>query len=689
VSRGGGADAREGCERGSTGVRLGLILLTAFAVRAIVLVQLADHPLLQPLGQMDAAVYAELGRQVAGGDVLLREATGGLPLFVAPLYAWVLGLVFAVSGGSLLAAKAVQVALGTTAVGLAHAAARPWMGPRAALVAAGLLALCGPVVFHETLLLQAAIDPFLVSLALVLVTRALGRGRGRDWAWAGVGIGLFALNRPNALLWGVVLAAALLLTSRSRRGAGQAAALALGLTLAVSPATLRNLAVSGEPVLLTSHGGLNLYIGNHAGADGTYNRVPGITPDIRGQVRDARLLAEEAAGRPLTTREVDGHFAALARDWVRTHPVDAARLFLRKLAYVLSATEITLNASYAYYSRDEPTLLTWLVVGAWILVPLGLAGLADRVLGGPAAAGFKATEERNGFALWALVVPAYAVSVAVFFVSSRYRLPLLVPLSVGAGFALVRLARALRHGPRRLVLAYAVMLVGLLALAFWPHRLDDGRAYARGDKVVWLIGAGRDDEARALLERTLPEHPEAPILLFRTGRALQARGRAAEAVPLLERALEGDPGRGEVHYALGQCLVDLGRHAEAAPHLRAAFAAGVRRDLAGFDLARALASAGRPGEAAVVLEELASLELDAESRRTLARLAVELGAAELARRFLNQVLVHAPGDAATHLNLAVLHAQEGRFGDARSAARRALELRPGYPQAQALLERLE
>ncbi len=364
---------------GAVWASLGSILLAAFAARAIVLLQLKDHPLLQPRGQMDAAVYAELGRQVAGGDVLLRAATGGEPLFVAPLYAWFLGLVFAISGGSLLAAKAVQIALGTAAVALVHAAGRPWVGARAALVAAGLLALCGPVVFHETLLLQAAIDPFLISLALVLVTRALSRGRGWDWAVAGAGIGVFALNRPNALLWGAVLAVALLLTFRSRRGVVQAAALAIGLALAVAPATLRNLAVAGEPVLLTSHGGLNLYIGNHAEADGTYHRIPGITPDIRGQVRDARRLAEEAAGRPLSAREVDGHFARLARDWVSAHPSAAARLFLRKLAYVFSATEITLNSSYAYYRRDEPTLLSGLVVGAWILVPLGLAGLADRV----------------------------------------------------------------------------------------------------------------------------------------------------------------------------------------------------------------------------------------------------------------------------------------------------------------------
>ncbi len=220
----------------------------------------------------------------------------------------------------------------------------------------------------------------------------------------------------------------------------------------------------------------------------------------------------------------------------------------------------------------------------------------------------------------------------------------------------------------------------------------------------------------------MPEHPEAPVLLFRAGRALQAQGRATEAVPLLERALDGDPGRAEVRFALGQCFFDLGRHAEAVPHLRAAFDAGVRRDLAGIDLARALAAVGRPDDAAPVLEELVLLDLDLESQRALARFAVELGSEELALRVLDRAVAQAPEDgaaheqrglvlarmertgearsafgealrldprrASVHLNLAALNAQEGRLDLARAGAARALELRPDYPQARALLQQL-
>ena len=696
------------------------VLALALVVRAVTAWQLHGHPLLQPVGSLDSGVYVDLARHVAGGDLLLRAPFGGEPFFLAPLYVYFLGLVLALTGGSLAAVKAAQVVLGTLAVDLLHGAARPWLGRPAALVAAGLLALTGPVVFHEAILLQAALDPFLVALGLFAVSRALRRGRGLDWVIAGAGIALFALNRPNALLWGASLAIALPVARGFARGGREAAALALGLLLGLAPATARNLVVSGEPVLVSSHGGLNLYIGNRADADGTYRHVPGITPDIRGQARDARRVAEESTGRRLGAREVDAYFRGLAWEWIRSHPLEAARLFLRKLAYVFAASEISLNYSYAYYARDEPTLLRWLLVGPWLLVPLGLLGLADRLR-------IAEAEDAGGgcrsFAVFALVVPVYALSVATFFVSSRYRLPLLVPLAAGAGFAFVRVAEAARGRDRLRLAAYAAALAPLLALAFWPHRLDDGRSEERTVMLLWLVDNGQGQEARRRLPAVEAAHPEPAFFLFRVGQALDENREAAAAVPLLQRSLALDP-RAETHLALGQALFDAGQAGDAIPHLEAALAANVRPDLAGFGLVQALAAAGRPAEAVARLERLSlPAGTDAASLLAAGNVALQIGRPDLALRFLDRGIAADPRMAAIRekrglslamlerraearaeleeahrldpasasacLNLAVLEAQGGRLEAARALAREALRLQPDYPHARGLLAELE
>jgi 4-amino-4-deoxy-L-arabinose transferase-like glycosyltransferase len=635
------------------------VVAVALVARAVVLAQLNDHPLLQPVGQLDSGVYVDLARQVAAGDLALREATGGEPFFLAPLYVYFLGLVLRLAGGSLLAAKVVQVGLGAAAVALLDLAARPWFGRRAALVAALLLALCGPVVFHEVLFLQAALDPFLAALALFLLSRALVSGGALAWTAAGAGTSLFALNRPNTLLWGAALVLALPIAAgraRWRRSTRDAAALALGLALAIAPTALRNLAVSGEPVLVSSHGGLNFYVGNRAEADGTYRHVPGITPDIRGQARDARRLAEAAAGRTLTARAVDAHFQPLALDWIAGHPLDAARLFLRKLAYVFAATEISLNYSYAYYARDEPTLLRWLAVGAWLLVPLGLLGLADRLwTGAPEDA--KQVGGRGGFAVWAIFVPVYTLSVAAFFVSSRYRLPLLVPLAAGAGFALVRLHELARaHAARRLAL-YATALLPLLALALWPHPLDDGRSEERTVMLLWLVDNGRVDEALRRLPATLAAHPDPAQLRMRIGQALLEAGRAADAMPHLRAALDAGRLSGAASLlAVGPSALALRRPDLALPFLDGGIAKDPRSAALREKRGLALVMLQRPTEARTELEEACRLD---------------------------------PKSASARLNLAVLEAQEGRLDAARALASEALRLQPDYLQARGLLAELE
>ena len=64
--------------------------------------------------------------------------------------------------------------------------------------------LTGIFTFNEILILQSALDPFLVSWALYALTRAMaGGGTPGRLPRAGASLGLLALNRPNALVFAV------------------------------------------------------------------------------------------------------------------------------------------------------------------------------------------------------------------------------------------------------------------------------------------------------------------------------------------------------------------------------------------------------------------------------------------------------------------------------------------------------
>ena len=697
-----------------------LILLAAvLVIKGAVLAQLGHHPLLQPHGELDTAYYVELARKVADGGPSAVAA----PFFVSPLYVFFLALVFKGSGGSLLAARIVQILLGTAAVALLYFTARQWFSERAARLAAILIALSGYITFSEIVLLQSALDPFLTSCTLYFVSRTQTDDRRRPLAAAGISMGFLALNRPNALAYGLAVAALIAVASwrRSARqdasspagiAAGRAAIFLAGLLLVLVPNALRNYAASGEAILISSHGGLNFFMGNHAGADGTYQRIAGITPSIAGQARDAQRVAEEAMGRPMSTGEVSSYFYLLAGDWIAEQPVEALQLLLRKIAILINRTDVALNYSYAFY-REETTLLRFLFVGPWLLLPLGLIGLwlSSQRSGGP------------GFWVWASFVPIYGLSVAAFFVSDRYRLPLLIPLCITSAASIGWLIDRLRT--RRLAnLAVPALVLGLtLAATWWNLGLNDGLDDEKATKAVWLVEQGAYNEAQEYVASISARHSHPGLLRFQVGGALAAAGRDEDAIRQFRQALDIDPGQNTIRLSLGQALARTGRPAEAVPYLTRIFDEGYEQKVSGPLLVWALASAGQTDEAVKRLSAFPdALAEEFESALLFGTIAFEAQAPAQAERWLRIAVARAPDqaepqfklgallllsnraqeavgpletavrldpqDAGARRNLALAYAGCGRFAEARAQGEEALRLDPNETQARTLLKSL-
>jgi tetratricopeptide (TPR) repeat protein len=463
-------------------------------VKGAVLYALYDHPLLQPRGEMDTATY-----------VALAEHPTSQPYFVSPLYLYFLRAV----GRSLLAARIVQIILGALAVVLIFDTARLWFGDRAATIAASLAILTGVISFYEVTILQAALDPFLVALTLWLLSVPSPRNAGRRLWLAGIAAGLFVLNRPNALLWIPVLVIALIWVRESRL----AIAFVGGFLLPIAPVTIRNYVVAHEVVFIASHGGLNFYIGNNPDADGTYHHVSGIRPTIEGQQEDTSRVEAQA-----------GSFYRRAWDWIRTHPIAALALFARKIAYTFNQTDLALNYSYSYFVHDVVSPLRLLIVGPWLLFPLGLVGAARNL-------------RNRQFAVWATFIPAYAISVAIFFVSSRYRLPLLIPMCITAGAFFV--------GTR----VWHVVIAALIAVGVcWNFGLDEGRAHERTNMIVYLIEQDRLDEAAKLVAETESMTRDPATLHIRAAAAYRQAGiryvqsnQAEKALAAFQSAHRFDP----------------------------------------------------------------------------------------------------------------------------------------------------
>ncbi|HEV3216451.1 MAG TPA: tetratricopeptide repeat protein [Vicinamibacterales bacterium] len=646
------------------------LVAAVFVVKLAVMLQLKDHPLTQPDAGLDTTAYATLASRVLGGDLALGP---GL-YFVSPLYIYFLAAALAVAR-SFTAVRLIQIALGAAAVGLIQIAANEWFGRRAAWLAAGLAALTGVFTFYESLLLQAALDPFLTAAALACLALALRRGCRRWYLLAGLAFGIQVLNRPNI----VIPAAAIVVLLAAARRWRAALVFGAGLALAFAPMTFRNLAVADEWSPLPSQGGLNFYIGNNPNADGTYRMAAGITPNIEGQQEDARRVAERATGRALDDAAVSQYFYGLGWTWIRERPWSAAKLFAWKLSLVFSAADPWLNYSYKFFADDAHTLLGVLFVGPPVLVPLGVIGLLAA----------RPRPWRTDYLIWVSFMPIYALAVAMFFVADRYRLPLLIPLCAGAGAALDACASAVAaHRWRTL----AVTSTAFLLFALWVNRplhLDNGLGEERTRMAERLITLGLYNEAELWASRAEQASERPGIVHFRVGQRLLMREQPSAAIAHFERALQFDPGQPEVEFMLGDALVDGGRPHDAIPHLRKAAASGTRADLAGYDLVRALGATGDRDEAIGVLQGLhPSQDGDADRWVALGELAMQLRDAALAEPFFRHAVAARPDSAAARANLAAALVTLGRLSEARLQAQEAARLDPSDERAKQVMQML-
>jgi len=603
-----------------------VLVALGVALRVAYTLALRAHPAFDaPV--MDPGYHWAWARALAAG----AEFQDG-PFFRAPLYPLWLALWVAVAGdGTTLYARLAQAALGGATIALTWALGRRvgaltggGRGPAVVgLGAAALVALAWSLIAFDAELQLPTLDVPLLLAGLVLSARALeapSRARG---ALAGFAFGLAAITRPNVLL---CLPVPLFLLWR-RAGAKAALGLALGVGAAVAPVSLHN-ALEGDFALVATQGGVNLWIGNNPASDGATAIVPGTRGGWWEGYHDALAQAEAAEGRELRATEVSAHYVERTLAYWRSQPADALALLAWKARLFVADAELGNNTDPRFIAlRFAPWLAFSPVRFGW-LAALGLTGLALAARSGRGGVGQFAA----GFTL------LYALSVVLFFVNTRFRLPVLPLLAIGAPFCALRLRALGRRG-------WPVWAaVGALALvAHWPiAAARDGAANGLLDLAKGELARGDTRAAAALLEEALARDPDNAFARVAWASALQALGEAPRAVALMEETQRGPLGRlPEVRAQLVDALVDAGRAEDARRSAEEALAEAPRQPAVRYGLARALGA---------------------------------LGDASGARAALRQVLIDDPTAAHAALALGDLERALGDLGAARIAYERVLAL---------------
>lgn len=596
------------------------VFLLALVVRLLYLWDSHDNPtFLVPV--LDSMSYDLSARGLVGGEGL------GVIFFWQPFfYPAFLSAMYWIGGSSIVFAKIAQAVLGAVTCLLTWRLGQKLFGRGVGLAAGIIVAFFGPLVFFEGELLASGWAAFW-SVALVLIfLRTAERMTVPYYFLLGLCGALSTLTRPTFIPFlaaGCVWLGIAVWRSSRRwillvRGAAAAAA---GFLLLVTPVAIANLQSTGHFGFLPASGGINFYIGNNPDYEETVTARPGSEWSHVMDLPQRRGVYEP----DMWVRQ--GVYLDEVADYIRSEPASFVAGVGEKSLQVVSSREIPRNVDL-YDFRKWSFVLSVLArkIGPFgfpmgLILPFAVVGIVFGLRRIP------------GVLLWGLGL--YCVSIALVFVSARYRVamaPLILCLAAAGGGLVVQMILQRRWGRLSLasVCMVATVLLATLPGPFAAERIDYG-----------------------------------PEISYGVGRSLARRGRVAEATEHLRATIRLNPGSGDAHANLAYMLETLGRRDEALEHYEEALALNPKVVRAYEGAGRLLAAQGKYEEA--IAHYRRGLELrphHVSMRSNLAECLIAQGRNGEGMREFERALQYDPTHAPSLYQLGIQYLQKEEYSKA-------------------------
>jgi len=699
-----------GHDRRREWIVLGAILLMGFVLRSAYLAEIKNSPAFK-YPAYDAAFNDYWAKCLASGDwsppkFYSDPRIQETPFFRPPGYPYFLAGLYVLTDQGYVRARFIQMLIGLASCLLAFMLGRSIFGQGVGLIFAAMMSVYWLFVYFEGEL-QAPVLMVLLTLATLNVLAGwVHRTTYKNTIAAGVLLGLLGLVMPNTLVLAPVALVWIWWVGRRRKDYRRfrtaLIGFSLGVAVAVAPATIRNYAVSGDPVFVTSNAGINFYIGNNEYTDcvtanapilGQYTGLGSWTCFDEPAITEA---VEKIVGRPLGSSEVSRFFTRKAFEHIAAHPGRTLELIGRKTLLFWGPAEIS-NSEVMYYDRAHSRVLRFLP-GFPVALSLAIIGLALLFME------FRGRRRREGgtdekysrrFELMVLLlafVAIYFASYLPFFIAGRYRVPV-IPVLLLFGACGIERVRADLDARR---FKNVAVWIGIFIVAYFGARLQ--LAEYRPDLGMWhfLRGdayrkQGNTELARAEFNKAVESSNKPNALAYNNlGVALDQLGRPAEAIEPLEEALKINPNFLDARRNLVSVLLRMNRADAAYAHLVEVVRLDPKDAVARFNLGVCLLQQSKLEDAIARFQEAAGLNpayLNAQF--FLARsLALAGRSSEAAARY-DVVLRLAEKSVDARFELAALLARTGEKEQAIANLRRVLELKPNHAAARGLLVELE
>lgn len=410
------------------------VFLAALIIRLVVIVPWTPKII------DDQVHYLKLAESLAEGCAYTVDGT--VDTYCAPLYPAFLAVIYYLtSGDPYRATTIIQSFLSALTCVIIFLLAWDTWGERIGLTA-GIIAIVAPdLILYNAWLLTETLFIFLVALLLWCVYKIGDKLQG--WIIAGILLGLCALTRPTFLLFLPILFFWLYFSKKVKLY--KLLMIPLITFVVITPWTVRNYTVTGSFMLVSSAGGINLWIGNNENGTGEYRWIEEGNPYMDDTLSEAEKNSK--------------CYSEVIR-FVSQNPVKASNLLVLKAILFIIPTG---DKFYIASNYLQPTVMFFLTGLFFEFLLLGAVGVVF-------------SKSNKGTSLfWSFIVSVFG-GVLIFFFQERFRITTyltLIPLAA-AGWA----SLSHREQRKRKVIIVTLVLViqlvlGLIALVLRPDYIQN------------------------------------------------------------------------------------------------------------------------------------------------------------------------------------------------------------------------
>jgi len=483
----------------------------------------------------DRSIYTEAIQRVASGHLWPNGAFEYLPL-----YPWLMGLLAAVFGSSTMVISLAGIACDAATTTLIVVFARRLGASMWTAVIAALLYAAYPLaVLYSIISMPNTLNALGITAFAFCGHHLISDPNRPISRWPMFALGLFAgvltLGFAGMLLIVACVAACLLWKSKSIVAV---LLLLVGTALPIVPVAIHNSRAEGQPVLLTTHGGLNLYMGNHEKATGYPLRILDFRMSAKAMLEDAHRHAEQSTGQSMSQAESSAWWSGQAQTFWREHPIRAVMLTIKKLALFWNHLDVDDLRILEQLRITEAAFRYWPGTPFAVFGILGLTGL------------FFARHTP----VPRITLLAGMIGLVMFFITARYRLTFVPLMAVLGAAGLTGLFAELKI--KRL--ARTLWLIPIAGFVLFPFPLRDQRPVDHYNAAIQLMTAGRDALAMDVINRGIAIDPNFSDLYLARGNLLFKQERYEEAVDAFSLALNRNPNQPSAVYNLALSIAKSG-----------------------------------------------------------------------------------------------------------------------------------